>query len=98
MSPIATRSPKRWKAKYSRVRVPVTGQKRKTGSKGQKRPASYGSGKRTRAVAALDQIYAAEGVPPLPSRFAAGEQAMLERHRVADYAAHIRQAHRVARQ
>lgn len=90
--------PKTVEAKYSRLRVRVTGQKRKTGSKGQKRPASYGSGKRTRAVAALDQIYAAEGVPPLPSRFAAGEQAMLERHRVADYAAHIRQAHRVARQ
>lgn len=90
--------PKTVAAKYGRLRVRVTGQKRKTGSKGQKRPASYGSGKRTRAVAALDQIYAAEGVPPLPARFAAGEQAMLERHRVADYAAHIRQTHRVARQ
>lgn len=89
--------PKTVEAKYSRLRVRVTGKKRKTGSKGQKRPASYGSGQRTRARAALDQIYAAEELPPLPCVFPAGEQAMLERHRVAGYAAQIRQAHRVAR-
>ena len=89
--------PKTVEAKYSRLRVRVTGKKRKTGCKGQKRPASYGSGKRTRAVAALDEIYAVEGLPPLPARFAAGEQDMLERHRVAEHAAYIRQAHRVAR-
>jgi transposase len=88
--------PKTVEAKYSRLRVRVTGQKRRTGSKGQKRSDSYGSGKRTRAVAALDSLYARENLPALRP-FTAGEQAMLERHRVADYAAHIRQNHRVPR-
>jgi transposase len=88
--------PKTVEAKYSRLRVRVSGKKRRTGAKGQKRPATYGSGKRTRSVAALDTIYAKEGIPPLPL-LSAGEQAMLERHRVAAHAAHIRQAHRVVR-
>lgn len=88
--------PKTVEAKYSRLRVRVTGQKRKTSGKGQKRLASYGSGKRTRAVTALDQIYAAEGLPALTSP-TSGEQAMLERQRVAGYATYIREPHRVAR-
>lgn len=88
--------PKTVEAKYSRLRVRVTKQKRKTGAKGQQRPAGYGSGKRTRAVPALDGIYAGEGLPALASA-APGEQSMLERHRVAEYAAHIREPHRVPR-
>ena len=88
--------PKTVEAKFSRLRVRATGQKRKTGTKGQKRAASYGTGQRTRAVPALDQLYAAEGLPPL-SVLPAGEQAMLEQHRVVEYAAHIRQSHRVPR-
>ncbi|HLI86797.1 MAG TPA: IS110 family transposase [Bryobacteraceae bacterium] len=88
--------PKTVAAKYSRLRVRVTAARKRGGGKGQKRPATYGTGKRTRAVPALDQVYAAEGLPALAS-VAAGERAMLERHRVADYAAHIRQSHRVPR-
>lgn len=88
--------PKTVEAKYSRLRVRVTGQKRKTGSKGQKRPATYGARKRTRAVAAIDAIYASENLPPLQA-LAGGEQAMLGRHRVAEYALSIRQSHRVPR-
>jgi hypothetical protein len=88
--------PKTVEAKYSRLRIRATGQKRKTGSKGQKRPATYGSGKRTRAVPALDHIYAAEGLPPLAAA-KPGEHAMLERHRVDGYASQIRQSHRVPR-
>lgn len=88
--------PKTVEAKYSRLRVRVTGRKKSTGSKGQKRPVTYGSGKRTRAIPSLDHIYASEGLPALPES-AAGEKAMLQRHRVADYAAHIRQSHRVPR-
>lgn len=88
--------PKTVQAKYSRLRVRVTGQKRNTGSKGQQRPASYGSGKRTRAVPALDTVYASEDLPALRS-LADGEQAMLERQRLAGYAAEIRQSHRLPR-
>ena len=88
--------PQTVEAKYSRLRVRVTGQKRKTGSKGQKRPASYGSGQRTRAVPALDRVYAAEGLPSLGEP-AAGERSMLAQHRVSEYAAHIRETHRVPR-
>lgn len=83
-------------AKYSRLRVRVTGRKRRTGSKGRPRPASYGSGKRTRAIAALHQVYASEGLPPLRPA-AAGENAMLERQQVAAFAAGIRQSRRVPR-
>lgn len=88
--------PKTVAAKLSRLRVRATGQKRKTGSKGQKRPATYGSGKRTRAVPSLDLLYAQEQLPPLPP-LKPGEQAMLERHQTAGYAAEIRQAHRLPR-
>ncbi len=65
-------NPDQDETKYSRLRVRVTGQKKKTGAKGQPRSASYGSGKRTRAVPALDQIYASEQLPPL-AQTAAGE-------------------------
>lgn len=88
--------PKTAAAKFSRLRIRATGQKKKTGSKGQKRPASYGSGRRTRAVPAIDGIYAAEGLPPLRA-LPPGEQAMLDRQRLADFAAHIRHTHRVPR-
>jgi transposase len=90
--------PKTVEAKYSRLRVRVSGKKKSGGAKGQKRPASYGSGTRTRAVPALDRIYAGEGLPPIIDAVASGEQKMLERHRVAEYAAHIRQSHRLPRE
>lgn len=88
--------PKTVEAKFSRLRIRATGQKKKSTSKGQKRSAAYGRGTPTRAVPALDAVYAGEGLPPLATG-AAGEQAMLERHRVAAYAAHIRQSYRVPR-
>lgn len=88
--------PKTVEAKYSRLRVRVTGKKKPGGSKGQKRPATYGTGKRTRAVPALDRIYHSEGLPALPE-LPTGEKAMLERHHVAEYAARIRQSHREPR-
>ena len=89
--------PQTVEAKYSRLRVRVTGRKKKTGSKGQKRAASYGSGVRTCAIPALDDVYAGEGLPALGG-LSPGEQNMLERHRVTGYAAAIRQRHRVQKQ
>ncbi len=89
--------PQTVQAKYSRLRVRVTGRKRKGGTvKGETRSANYGSGKRTRALPALDHIYASEGLPAL-RELAAGEKEMLQRHRLAEYAAHIRQSHRLPR-
>ncbi len=69
---------------------------KENGSQRQPRSASYGSGKRTRAVPALYQIYASEQLPPL-AQTAAGEQAMLIRHCVAAYAELIRRSLRVPR-
>jgi hypothetical protein len=89
--------PKTVEAKLSRLRVRATGQKKKGGSaKGHPRPAAYGSGKRTRAVPAIDSLYAQEQLPPLRP-LKPGGQAMLERHQITGYAAEIRKAHRLPR-
>lgn len=88
--------PKTVEAKLSRLRIRATGKKKKTGTKGRKRPATYGSGKRTRAVPAIDSVYAEEQLPPLPP-LQPGEQAMLERHQVASYARSIHQPQRLPR-
>ena len=90
--------PKTVEAKLSRLRIRATGRKKKGGTpRGQQRPAHYGSGVRTRAVPALDTVYASEQLPPLPP-LPAGEQSMLTRHGTAHYAARIRQSQRVPRQ
>jgi len=88
--------PKTVQAKYSRLRIRATGNKKNGSSRGKARPSSYGSGVRTRAVASLDQIYASEQLPPLPVA-APGESSMLGRHGVAAYADSIRKPHRVPR-
>lgn len=88
--------PKTVEAKLSRLRIRATGQKKKTGSKGQKRPATYGSGKRTRAVPAIDSLYAQEQLPPIRP-LKPGEQAMLRTHHVESYVSSIRQPQRVPR-
>jgi hypothetical protein len=88
--------PKTMEAKFSRLRIRATGQKKKTGMKGQKRPATYGSGARTRAVPSLDAIYAQEQLPPLPP-LSSGEQSMLARNQLHSYAHSIRRAQRVPR-
>lgn len=87
--------PQTVQAKFDRLRVRVTRQCRKTGlGKGSPRPAAYGSGQRTRAVPALDSVYAAEQLPPLAAP-GVGESNMLEIHRVTSFAAGIHQARRV---
>ena len=89
--------PKTVDAKLSRLRIRVTGRKKKGGAaKGQPRSASYGSGQRTRVVPSLDTLYAEEQLPPIAS-LAPGEQAMLERQQVDAYARRIRQTQRAPR-
>jgi len=87
--------PKAAQAKFDRLRIRATGQKKKGGfPKGSGRPASYGSGHQTRAIPSLDQVYAANGLPaigePKP-----GEQAMLERAQLTEVTARLRQPRRV---
>lgn len=83
--------------KLARLRVKATGEKRKGGTpKGQKRPASYGTGEGTRAVPALDTIYQREGLPetaPLPN----GELRMLRDNKLVKFLEHTRTPHRVPR-
>jgi len=73
--------PKSLQAKYSRLRVRATGQRRRGGTpKGTPRPTQYGHG-RTRGVPSLPQVLADNGLPqidPLPK----GERIMLDRKRL----------------
>jgi transposase len=89
--------PKTLQAKLSRLRILATKQKRKGGLvKGQPRPAQYGKG-RTKAIPALDQLYAAEGLPPISAELKPGERKMLEQHGVADHTAAVRTPRRIPR-
>ncbi len=89
--------PQTVRAKFDRLRVRVTGVRRRGGNpKGSPRPASSGSGQGTRAVPALASVYAAEQLPPLVAP-SAGESNMLEIHGVTNFAAGIHQARRVPR-
>ena len=84
-------------AKFSRLRVRATGQRQRAGSgKGGPRAAAYGTGRPTRAVPSLDQVYAAAQLPALPP-CAPGEQRMLEHSGTASFAQQIRQPKRVPR-
>jgi transposase len=89
--------PQTIQAKLSRLRILATNQKRRTGlTKGQPRTAQYGKGC-TKAIPALDQIYAAEALPPLAAELKAGEHKMLEQHGVAAHAKAVRTPRRVPR-
>lgn len=90
-------NPSTMQAKFARLRIQAGGTKKRGGTpKGKGRPANYGSGQPTRAVPALDSVYAAEALPPLqPLR--PGEQKMLDHSEAGAYAAHIRQSKRVPR-
>jgi transposase len=84
-------------AKFSRLRIRATGKRKPNGSKkGTPRPATYGSGKPTRAVPSLDQVYAAAELPALAAT-APGEQRMLDETGALAFAANIRKPKRVAR-
>lgn len=84
-------------AKFSRLRTRATAQRRKTGpSQGTPPVAHRGSGLRTRAMPSLEQVYAAEQLPP-PRALAAGERAMLDRHGLTPFDQSLHHARRIAR-
>ena len=81
-------------AKLARLRVKATGQRRKTGpAKGSAPAANRGTGKRSRGVRSLAEVYAAEGVPAAtaPDRLPAGEARALSEAGVSEYVAGIQQ-------
>ncbi len=84
-------------AKLARLRVKATGARRKTGpAKGRAAAANQGTGKRSRGVRSLPEVYQAEGLPPAqePSGLPAGEQRALERAGVSAYVGEIQQPQR----
>jgi transposase len=84
-------------AKLSRLRVKATGARRKTGpAKGSAAAVNQGSGKRSRGVRSLPEVYAAEGLPAAtePSGLPAGEKRALAQAGVSAYVAEIQQPQR----
>jgi len=89
--------PKTVEAKFTRLRVGATGQRKRGGiPKGAPRPAAYATGVRTRSVAGLDELYAGEQLPP-PAPASEGERRMLAQTGTAAYAEAIRRRGRTPR-
>ena len=89
--------PRTSEAKFARLRIIATGKRRLGGlPKGTPRPENYGTGRGTRAVPSLDEIYAAEGLPPLEP-LPPGEQKMLDCTGTAAHAGAVRRRTRVPR-
>ncbi|MGB8932137.1 MAG: IS110 family transposase [Anaeromyxobacteraceae bacterium] len=90
--------PRPTERKLSRLRVAATGRK-KTGGlpKGSSRPPNYGSGVGSRTIPALPDVYAAEGLPPVPP-LAPGELAAIKKARVVRYVLGLASTHRVPRE
>ncbi len=83
--------------KLAKLRIKATGKRRKGGTpKGSPRSANYGSGKGTRAVPSLDEVYEKEGVPALQP-LADGERRMIEDSGAAEHVERIHTAHRIDR-
>ena len=83
-------------AKFSRLRIRVTGQRKAGGfPKGSKRPAAYGTGKATRAVPSLREVYRDAGLPD-PAPLSGGELRTVEAAGTAPFVAAIGQPRRVA--
>jgi transposase len=82
--------PKSLQAKYSRLRVRATGQRRRGGiPKGTPRSAQYGRG-RTRAVPSLPQVFAENGLPQ-NTPLAKGERVMLDLKKLHTFYSELQQ-------
>jgi len=80
-TPFRYAQPKSLQAKFSRLRVRATGQRRRGGvAKGTPRSPQYGHG-RTRAVPSLPQVLAENGLPGV-APLSKGERVMLDRKRL----------------
>jgi transposase len=84
-------------AKLSRLRVRATGKRRQTGPvKGSTAAANQGTGKRSRTVRSLPEVYTAEGLPAAtaPAGLPAGEERALAEAGVSEYVESIQQPQR----
>jgi transposase len=83
-------------AKFARLRIRVTGQRRQGGlKKGEPRPAQYGKG-RTKLLPALDRVYEREQLPPLPEP-KPGERRMIGENGLGEWTGALRQPKRIAK-
>jgi transposase len=90
-------APKPTEGKLARLRVAATGKRRQGGApKGRARPATFGTGTRSRGVRSLDQVYQVEEVPPRVP-LAAGEEQMLAAMDIIDFARTLAQPKRELR-
>lgn len=86
--------PKTLEAKYARLRVRATGQRRRGGvPKGSPRSAQYGQG-RTRAVPALPQVLEQNGLPAVAT-LPLGERKMLAKKKLESFYAELQTPSRV---
>jgi transposase len=89
--------PRTTQTKLARLRVLATGQRRRGGlPRGSARPASYGTGQGTRAVPALAELYASEGLPPLVPP-PAGEQRVVAQAGVQRFVTSLQTSRRIPR-
>lgn len=89
--------PSAGQAKFDRLRIRATGHKRQGGiAKGFPRPAAYGSGKPTRAIPSLPEVYQDAGLPPIRA-LSPGEHKMLDLQGLAPFATSIQQPRRKPR-
>jgi transposase len=92
--PFRYAQPKSLQAKFSRLRVRATGQRRRGGiPKGTPRSAQYGHG-RTRAVPSLPQVFAENGLPQ-NTPLAKGERIMLDLKKLDTFYSELQQPSRI---
>ncbi len=88
-------TPKTTAAKFDRLRILATGKRKKGGlAKGSARPAAYGTGKPTRAIPSLGQVYEANELPA-PAELQPGERRTVEQTGTAGFVEQSRTAYRV---
>lgn len=86
------------KTKLTRLRVRATGRKRKTGpKKGTKPPRNYGTGKKTKLIPAINDVYSEERVPTTRcyDELSAGERMHLRRSKLVTTIRSNHVSHRV---
>ena len=92
--PFRYAQPKSLQAKFSRLRIRATGQRRRGGvAKGTPRSPQYGHG-RTRALPSLPQVLAENGLPEI-APLAKGERVMLERKRLDTFYSELQTPSRI---
>jgi transposase len=92
--PFRYAQPKSLQAKFSRLRIRATGQRRRGGvSKGTPRSPQYGHG-RTRALPSLPQVLAENGLPRI-APLSKGERVMLDRKRLDTFYSELQTPSRI---